>query len=110
MVYATRVKRVIERNTKTPYGSRSTNCYGAFVDVLARGETVRYSEQSVKGFQQLYHVTLELYNRDQHTLRRSLSRSDAIQYGRSWIARRAGKLTQGESHLGGLAESPTCSG
>ncbi len=66
-VYASSAKRVIEAQYQNAVRVAIDQLYGAFLDVLSARQAVRYSEAGVKGFQQLYHVTLELYRRDQNT-------------------------------------------
>jgi outer membrane protein, heavy metal efflux system len=66
-VYASSATRVIEAQYQNAVRVAIDQLYGAFLDVLSARQAVRYSEAGVKGFEQLYHVTLELYRRDQNT-------------------------------------------
>ena len=66
-LYATRAKRVIEAQYQDAVRLAIDQLYSAFVDVLSARQTVRYAEFSVKGLNQLYNVTMELYKRDQNT-------------------------------------------
>jgi len=66
-LYATRAKRVIEAQYQDAVRNSIDTLYGAYVDVLAARQTVRYSNAGIVGLKKLYDVTMELYRRDQNT-------------------------------------------
>jgi cobalt-zinc-cadmium efflux system outer membrane protein len=63
-LYATRAKRVIEAQYLDAVRNGIDQLYTAYVDVLAARQTVRYAKASVRGYEQLYEVTMQLYKRE----------------------------------------------
>lgn len=66
-LYATRAKRVIEAQYQDAVRSAIDLLYTTYLNVLSARQSVRYAENGVKGYVQLYNVTLELFRKDQIT-------------------------------------------
>ena len=73
ILYATRAKHVIEAQYQDAARNAVDQLYTSFVTILQARQTVRYAEESVKGFTRYYKATDELYTKDQET-RASLNR------------------------------------
>lgn len=67
LLYASRLKEVIEAQYLDEVRRAIDQLYGAFVTVQSARQTVRYAESAVKGFERFAAVTEELYKRDQNT-------------------------------------------
>jgi cobalt-zinc-cadmium efflux system outer membrane protein len=64
IAFATSVLRVTEAQYQDAVRLEINNLYGAFVDVLAARQTVRYARASVEGLQRLLEATRLLYEKD----------------------------------------------
>jgi cobalt-zinc-cadmium efflux system outer membrane protein len=62
---ATRAERVLEAQYQDAVRSRIDDVYGAYVNLLAARQTVRYSTSSVKNLEQMLELTQDLYKKGQ---------------------------------------------
>ena len=67
ILVATRAKRVLEAQYQDAVRTSIDGLYGAFVDVLAARQTVRYTQKSLQGLDRVLSVTQLLYEKDQAT-------------------------------------------
>ncbi|MBV8076186.1 MAG: TolC family protein, partial [Planctomycetaceae bacterium] len=67
ILVATRAKRVLEAQYQDAVRTSIDGLYGAFVDVLAARQTVRYTQKSLEGLDRVLSVTHLLYEKDQAT-------------------------------------------
>jgi cobalt-zinc-cadmium efflux system outer membrane protein len=64
-VVASRAERVLEAQYQDAVRNRIDDVYGAYVTALGARQTVRYSVQSVKGYEQLVSLTKDLHEKGQ---------------------------------------------